>query len=112
MVTGILEAAGGPAPGMLRPLQGTVTLRSAQQGSLTLVVGPDGTFSVQVPAGAYAVTGRSPAFESGETDCLAPGVVTLGAGATQWVVVPCQESAPVTVVAGATRRVAIACQER
>jgi hypothetical protein len=78
-LTGHLYHVGGVAPGAPRPWPGTVTLtgpgvhRDAQ-------VGTAGRFSVLVPAGTYAVTGRSPLYQSGTGVCRAaePATVTTG----------------------------------
>ena len=90
--TGALEAVGGPAPGAPRPLPGNVTLRSRDGATFTSTAGSDGAFSLQVPAGSYTATGRSPLYQSGDVDCQALGPVTVTAGASSRMDVFCQES--------------------
>ena len=86
-IAGRLTASGGPVGG-LRPLPGIVTalptggtgtVRSRAK-SYRAPVGPDGRYSISVPVGTYAVTGRSPLYQNGSRDCLArkPVVVTKG----------------------------------
>ena len=48
--------------------------------------------SHRVPIGTYAITGRSPVYDSGNVDCPSSGPVTLTVGATIRVLVACQES--------------------
>jgi hypothetical protein len=91
VVQGTLEAVGGPVPGPGRPLKGSITLRDSGGTVFAATVGSDGVFSVRVPIGTYAITGRSPLYEGGNTDCDSSGSVTLSVGATIHVVVSCQE---------------------
>lgn len=69
VLRGRLLFVGGPAPGLPRPLSGTVVVT----GKLTLAVsvGPDGRFVATVPAGTYRLAGSSPAFGSGQYGCHA-----------------------------------------
>jgi hypothetical protein len=66
--TGKLQMEGGPIspggqqPGK-RPVPGTVRFTSAHQHPVTVRVGDSGAFSVQLPAGTYAVCSRSPAAQ-------------------------------------------------
>lgn len=92
VVQGTLEAVGGPAPGPGRPLKGSITLRESDGTAFTATVGSDGVFVVRVPTGTYAITGRSPLYEGGNTDCVSSGSVILSVGATIDVIVTCQES--------------------
>jgi hypothetical protein len=92
VVQGTLQAVGGPAPGAPRPLKGSITLRDSDGTVFTATVGSDGVFLVRVPIGTYAVTGRSPLYEGGNTDCLSSGPVSLRLAATIHVFVSCQES--------------------
>jgi len=91
VVQGTLQAVGGPVPGPGRPLKGSIALRDSDGTVFTTTVGSDGAFMVRVPTGTYAITGRSPLYEGGDTDCLSSGSVILGVGATMHVVVSCQE---------------------
>ncbi len=91
LVTGTLEAVGGP-PGLApRPLNGTITLRGADGLQFTETVGKEGTFSVAAPAGSYTITGRSPLYQRGLADCQAPTQVTLRPGTTTVLAVACSE---------------------
>jgi hypothetical protein len=91
VIQGTLEAVGGPVPGPGRPLKGSITLRASDGTTFTATVGSDGVFAVRIPIGTYAVTGRSPLYEGGNTDCFSSGSVILSVGATTHVVVTCQE---------------------
>jgi hypothetical protein len=91
VVQGTLEAVGGPAPGTARPLKGSITLRDSDGTVFIATAGSDGVFLVRVPIGSYAITGRSPEYESGDADCLSSGPVTLTVDTTIHVVVSCQE---------------------
>lgn len=91
VLTGTLEAVGGPAPGVAHPLPGTITLSDPQLPATTITVGPDGKFSVPVIAGSYTITGRSPKYQRGNATCSAPGPVNITLGATRQVTVTCQE---------------------
>jgi hypothetical protein len=91
VVLGALEAVGGPGPGTSRPLRGAITLRDSAGMAFTATAGSDGVFSVRVPAGSYSITGRSPLYDGGNTDCDSSQPVTVTAGATSRVVVVCPE---------------------
>jgi hypothetical protein len=91
VVQGTLQAVGGPGPGAPRPLKGSITLRGSDGTVFTAAVGSDGVFVVRVPIGTYAITGRSPLYDGGSTDCLSSGSVILSVGAMIHVVVSCQE---------------------
>jgi hypothetical protein len=92
VVQGRLEAVGGPGPGTPRPLKGSITLRDSDGTIFTATAGSDGAFLVRVPIGTYAITGRSPVYDSGNVDCPSSGPVSLTVGATIRVLVACQES--------------------
>jgi len=91
VVQGTLEAVGGAAPGTPRPLKGSITLRDSDGTVFTATAGSDGVFLVKVPIGTYAITGRSPLYDSGKADCPSSGPVTVTVGATIRVVVACSE---------------------
>ena len=91
VVQGTLQAVGGPAPGAPRPLKGSITLRESDGAVFTAAVGSDGVFVVRVPIGTYAITGRSPLYDGGRTDCISSGSVILSVGAMIHVVVLCEE---------------------
>lgn len=92
VVVGTLEAVGGPAPGTPRPLSGAIALRDSAGAAFTGTAGTDGMFSVRVPIGSYTITGRSPLYDGGNTDCSSSGPVTVTPGATIRILVTCQES--------------------
>jgi hypothetical protein len=91
VVQGELEAVGGPGPGTARPLEGSIALRDTDATVFTTTVASDGAFSVRVPIGIYAITGRSPLYDGGEVDCLSSGPARLRVDATINVVVVCSE---------------------
>jgi hypothetical protein len=78
-LTGHLYGVGGPPPGAPRPWPGTITLTGPGMHR-DIQVGPGGRFSVLVPAGTYAVAGRSPLYQSSAGSCRAarPAVVIAG----------------------------------
>ena len=79
ILTGHLYAVGGPAPGARRPWPGTVTL-TGPGFHRVIQVSAGGGYSARVPAGTYAVAGRSPLYQSGAGSCraAAPATVTSG----------------------------------
>ena len=93
VVTGTLAWSGGPlppppAPGPTpTPVGGTITLRELSGTTFTTVASGDGEFSIQVPAGSYAVTGTS--GPSGPAECQAGGTVTVVSGRVATVQVIC-----------------------
>jgi hypothetical protein len=91
VVQGTLEAVGGPAPGTARPLKGSIALRDTDGAEFPATAASDGAFQIRVPIGIYAISGRSPVYESGVADCLSSGPATLTVDATIHVVVVCQE---------------------
>lgn len=88
-LTGHLYAVGGPAPGAPRPWPGTVTLTGSGV-HLAIDVGAGGRYSVRVPAGTYAVAGRSPLYQDGAGACRAVGPVTVASGHRTEADVLCQ----------------------
>jgi hypothetical protein len=91
VVQGTLEAVGGPGPGTARPLKGSIALRDSDGTVFSATAAADGVFLVRVPIGIYAITGRSPVYESGDVDCVSSGLATLTVDATIHVVVVCSE---------------------
>ena len=90
-LAGHLYGVGGPAPGLPRAWPGTVTLTGPGVHQ-DVSVGTDGRYSVTVPAGRYAVVGRSPLYESDAALCRATGVATVTSGHTTTANVLCQMS--------------------
>jgi hypothetical protein len=91
VVSGTLEAVGGPGTVPARPLNGSIALRASDGTVFTATTTSDGVFSVRVPIGVYAISGRSPLYQSGAVDCISGGPATLTVGATIHVVVVCSE---------------------
>lgn len=88
-IVGILEAVGGPVGAANRPLSGTVTATRAGR-SYSASVGIDGHYSVRVPAGTYAVVGRSTQYQGGVADCHAANPVAVSSGSTATADVVCE----------------------
>jgi photosystem II stability/assembly factor-like uncharacterized protein len=90
VVRGTLDAAGGIAPGLPRPIPGTVTLRASDGTPFTATVGSDGAFSIRLPVGTYTATGSSPSIGGGASVCQALAPVHLTPGADITTMVVCQ----------------------
>ena len=89
-LTGLLLAVGGAPPGSPRLLPGSVTIT----GPVTqhVVVGTDGKYQAVLPVGTYTVTGTSPQFNDGATNCrIAGATVTLKPGRPVVADVMCEE---------------------
>ncbi len=99
-VQGRYELEGGPiqpggSPPPVRPLAGTVTFRGPG-ARISARAGTTGRFSVRLPAGSYAVSGRSPSIREQLPDghvveggCSAPQTVRVRAGQTERITVRC-----------------------
>ncbi len=88
---GTLRAVGGPAGDGPRALSGEVTLNGSGGHITSIAVGPTGRFSVPVSVGTYIVSGLSPKYEGGASECHASGPITVTQGATIRIQVDCQE---------------------
>jgi hypothetical protein len=88
-LTGHLYGVGGPPPGAPRPWPGTVTL-TGPGVHRDIGVGAGGRYSVRVPAGTYAVRGRSPLYQDGAAVCQAAGPATVTSGHRTEADVLCQ----------------------
>ena len=88
-VTGHLFAVGGPAPGLPRPLPGSVLVSG--QDEFRVTVGSDGRYSVPVPEGTYEVSGRSPLYQGGHDVCHATSRVAVTTDSVSTADVFCQE---------------------
>jgi hypothetical protein len=75
-ITGHLFMVGGPGPGIHSPMLGTIYV----SGHGTVDAGPDGSFSVTVPAGTYTLSGRTPDMNGGKFPCHASHSVTVHTG--------------------------------
>ena len=99
-VTGRLVLEGGPLgpggqqPGE-RPITGSVRFTAGRGQVVTIAVGSAGTFSARLPAGTYAVSGRSPSVTgvrngtSRQTPCSQPISVTVTARHTTRITLTC-----------------------
>jgi hypothetical protein len=88
-LAGHLYGVGGVAPGAPRPWPGTVTLTSPGVHR-DVQVSATGRYSVLVPAGTYALAGRSPLYQSGTGVCRAAGPATVTTGHRTEADVLCQ----------------------
>jgi hypothetical protein len=88
---GTLQAVGGPSGTGARPLSGSVTFHGSDGNIATIHLSPSGRFSAHLPVGRYTVSGRSPQFNGGAGECLAPGPVTVTKDVTSRVEIDCQE---------------------
>ena len=89
ILAGHLYRVGGMAPGAPRPWPGTVTL-TGPGVHRDIQVSASGRFSVLVPAGTYAVAGRSPLYQGGAGVCRATGPATVTTGHRTEADVLCQ----------------------
>lgn len=60
IMTGTIQIVGGPAPGTARGLPGIVTATNGAGRQYSVKAYADGRFRLSLPAGIYAVTGKSP----------------------------------------------------
>ena len=88
-LVGHLYAVGGPAPGSPHGVSGTITARG-DHGSSTVTTSSDGSFSIQLPAGAYTVHGHSRQYNQGASRCTAQHHVTVKRDQTVSIDVLCQ----------------------
>jgi hypothetical protein len=89
---------GGQQPGE-RPMPGTVTFAAAGHRQVAVQVGASGTFSVQLPAGTYQVSGRSPDIETSN-----------GSGASETdQELPCSQPLSAKITAGHVATVTVTC---
>lgn len=58
-LSGHFTLAGGPAPGTVRPLSGTVTVKGPG-GTQNVAVAADGAYTFSLAPGQYSVVGTSP----------------------------------------------------
>lgn len=86
---------GGQQPAE-QPLSGTVVF-TAGRHQVTVQVGSSGTFSLRLPPGTYAVSGRS------------PGIVEVSTGTAATRETPCSVPGSVTVTARHNTRITVTC---
>jgi hypothetical protein len=91
ILTGTLQAVGGPPSAGPRALSGQITLHGSSGHITGVTVGANGRFSVPVAVGTYAVSARSPQYEGGTDVCRASRPVVVIKGVTSSVEVECQE---------------------
>ena len=78
-LTGRLIEVGGPAPGLARPVPGSVNIDGPVSRHVT--VGPDGKYVAVLPAGTYTVTGAMGQDTNSPGGCRTiADTVTLAAG--------------------------------
>lgn len=94
MIEGGPGVPGGRQPGQ-RPIPGTVQFADRGHRLILVQVGSSGDFSVRLPAGSYAVSGRS------------PRVIEVSNGARREIT--CSQTLSVTVTLRHTSRVALTC---
>ena len=85
-----LGAVGGPAATGLRPLPGVIHVRSATV-SCSYAIAKGHRLRVGLPLGIYVISGRSPLYEDGRSDCKVAGPVVIGIGSNEAAVAVCQE---------------------
>jgi hypothetical protein len=91
---GVAPETPGVAPEV--PLRGTVTFRDSRGHTFSVAVGQSGTFTVQLAAGTYRASGRSPQDEQGtalgavsDPPCSAPLSARVRAGQTDRITLIC-----------------------
>jgi hypothetical protein len=73
---------GGSAPGVDRPLAGTITLVSSS-GDRIRVKTADGAFRVHIAPGTYRTLGTSPMYNGGDSKCTGALVLVSAHHVTQ-----------------------------
>ncbi|MCW2752593.1 MAG: hypothetical protein JWQ32_4 [Marmoricola sp.] len=90
-LSGRLIAVGGSAGAPDTSLAGTITVTGPGGSVLHAPVGRTGAFQIQLSPGTYRLSGRSPQFGGGTTDCrTATPTTTLVAGRTVTADILCQ----------------------
>lgn len=87
-VSGTLRLGGGLSA-REDAIPGTVTFMRADGSDVSAVATSDGTFSIDVPVGTYAVTATSPNYQHGGATCRADKPVVVTRGRTSRVHVKC-----------------------
>ena len=91
VITGRLEMVGGPAPGRVIWVRGSVTATPVHGGSSSLAhADSSGRFRLLLPTGTYELTGSSPQYGGGAGICRGTGAATVRAGFTTSADVLCQ----------------------
>ncbi len=90
-LSGRLIAVGGPSGAPDATLPGTITIKGPGGSLLHADVRRNGVFEIQLSPGTYRLTGRSPQFNGGSTDCTtATPTTTLVADRTVTADILCQ----------------------
>ena len=71
-VSGTLALVGGPSPGDPEPIHGVVRFTARSGGSFSVETDLRGHFSTTLPAGTYALDGRSPQYGGRAWACHGP----------------------------------------
>ena len=87
-VTGHLVMAGGPAPGIIVRVPGTITASSTSR-THQASAGEDGSFTLVLPVGSYTLTGTSPQYNDGRAECVAAAPVVVREGTVTRADVTC-----------------------
>jgi hypothetical protein len=88
-LTGHLLLVGRPAPGKPRALVGTI-ITNGPAGRGVIATDATGSFTVDLPPGRYSLTGRSPLYDDGNTDCQPATRATVRPDRVQRADVYCQ----------------------
>jgi hypothetical protein len=89
-IAGEFIRSGGPGGTPNIPLPGQVVAVSSAGERYSVTAGPDGRFSLSLPAGTYHVAGYSPLVEDGQGGCAIRKPVHVAAGrTTRGVLVGC-----------------------
>lgn len=86
---GALREVGGPAPGINHGIRGTIRIAGGAGQTQEVSTSSTGAFEVELSAGAYLVTGRSPEINDGKSDCRAASKVVVKRDRTVRVDVIC-----------------------
>ncbi len=90
-LSGRLIAVGGPPGAADTTLEGTITIKGPGGSVLHADVGKNGVFQIQLSPGTYRLSGRSPQYNGGTTDCTtATPTTTLVANRTTTADIICQ----------------------
>jgi hypothetical protein len=91
-VSGRFMAAGGPAPGLPRPMPGfgSVTL-TAESGRVQTVDAAGGRYGTAIAPGSYTVYGHISSYQGGRLGCAAHGFVIVRANKSAHIDIYCEE---------------------
>ena len=69
IVEGTMDEVGGPAPGIVKGIEGSLTATDAAGHTSTIAVAAGGTFSSGLAPGTYTFVGHSPLYNGGDGRC-------------------------------------------